>query len=131
MSNAIWINLHVKDVKAAVDFFRALGLEIDDEFTNEQAGCVNVAPGAKVLLVSEDFFTSVTGKRLPDLDVAQEVALALEADSREHVDQLVDLARDNGGKESKEPEDHGFMYSRGFRDLDGHLWNVMYMAVEA
>jgi predicted lactoylglutathione lyase len=25
------------------------------------------------------------------------------------------------------PQDHGFMYQHGYQDLDGHLWEVMYM----
>jgi predicted lactoylglutathione lyase len=27
--------------------------------------------------------------------------------------------------------DHGFMYGRSFHDLDGHLWEVMWMSPEA
>jgi uncharacterized protein len=27
--------------------------------------------------------------------------------------------------------DHGFMYWRSFQDLDGHLWEVMWMSPEA
>ncbi|MBM4507989.1 glyoxalase, partial [Rhodococcus hoagii] len=25
------------------------------------------------------------------------------------------------------PQDHGFMYGRSFRDLDNHVWEVMWM----
>jgi hypothetical protein len=32
-----------------------------------------------------------------------------------------------GGKTSKEPEDHGWMYGWSFQDLDGHLWEVISM----
>lgn len=31
------------------------------------------------------------------------------------------------GKEAGPPEDHGFMYSRSFEDLDGHHWEVVWM----
>lgn len=27
-----------------------------------------------------------------------------------------------------DPQDHGFMYEHGFRDLDGHIWEVLHMA---
>ena len=32
-----------------------------------------------------------------------------------------------GGSEADDAEDHGFMYSRSFFDLDGHGWQVMWM----
>lgn len=57
--------------------------------------------------------------------------IALSADSREHVDELADKALAAGGKESKEPADHGFMYVRSFEDLDGHLWEIAYMDMGA
>ena len=30
-----------------------------------------------------------------------------------------------------EPEDQGFMYMRGFLDLDGHQWSFIYMDMAA
>jgi uncharacterized protein len=32
-----------------------------------------------------------------------------------------------GGTIYSAPQDHGFMYSHGFQDLDGHIWEVFYM----
>jgi len=31
-----------------------------------------------------------------------------------------------GGKESRDPQDHGWMYGRSFEDIDGHLWEIFY-----
>jgi predicted lactoylglutathione lyase len=33
-----------------------------------------------------------------------------------------------GGSTCEEAEDHGFMYQHSFLDLDGHGWNLFYMA---
>jgi uncharacterized protein len=27
----------------------------------------------------------------------------------------------------REPQDHGWMYGRSFEDIDGHLWEIIYM----
>jgi predicted lactoylglutathione lyase len=27
----------------------------------------------------------------------------------------------------KEPQDHGFMYQHCYEDLDGHLWEIIWM----
>lgn len=35
-----------------------------------------------------------------------------------------------GGRTPHPPEDHGFMYDQGFEDIDGHLWNLVWVAAE-
>jgi predicted lactoylglutathione lyase len=55
------------------------------------------------------------------------VIVALSADSRSRVDDLANRAIAAGAIPVSEPEDQGFMYSRSFEDLDGHLWEVIYM----
>jgi predicted lactoylglutathione lyase len=51
----------------------------------------------------------------------------LSAESREEVDALVDKAVAAGAVNYAEPQDHGFMYQRSFQDLDGHLWEIIWM----
>ena len=36
-----------------------------------------------------------------------------------------------GGATYNEPQDHGFMYGHGFQDLDGHIWELIYMEPSA
>ncbi len=47
--------------------------------------------------------------------------------SREEVDSLADAAIAAGAGAGKDPQDYGFMYQRSFHDLDGHLWEVLWM----
>jgi predicted lactoylglutathione lyase len=30
-------------------------------------------------------------------------------------------------RESREPQDHEWMYGRSFEDINGHLWEIIYM----
>ena len=39
----------------------------------------------------------------------------------------LDAALAAGGSDWMDPQDHGFMYGRSFRDLDGHVWEVTWM----
>jgi uncharacterized protein len=55
------------------------------------------------------------------------VLVALSADSRQQVDELVDKALAAGGQPSMEANDQGFMYGRSFQDPDGHTWEVVWM----
>ncbi len=53
--------------------------------------------------------------------------VALSAESREKVDQMINKAIESGGMESNAPQDHGWMYGRSFEDINGHLWEIIYM----
>lgn len=47
------------------------------------------------------------------------------------VDALTGAAPAAGGTESRPAQDYGFMYSRAFADPDGHIWEPMWMDMEA
>jgi predicted lactoylglutathione lyase len=44
---------------------------------------------------------------------------------------MVEQAIAAGGREPRAPQDFGFMYGRSFEDLDGHIWEPMWMDMEA
>ena len=83
------------------------------------------------MLLVEKFFKSFTKKEICDATKDAEVIIALSAESREKVDQMINRVIKAGGRESREPQDHGWMYGRSFQDIDGHLWEVIYMDVSA
>jgi predicted lactoylglutathione lyase len=56
-----------------------------------------------------------------------EMIVALSFDSKAKVDELVDKAMKAGAGKSNDPQDQGFMYTRSFQDLDGHLWEFFHM----
>ncbi len=80
-----------------------------------------------VMLLVETFFKTFTNKEIADTSNNTEAILAISAESREQVDELVNKALEAGGKPANDPIDHGFMYGWSFQDIDGHLWEVMYM----
>lgn len=127
MSRMIFVNLAVKDLPRSIAFFRALGFDFNEQFTNDQAGYMVVNDQAAVMLVSEPFFGTFSDRTIADTDSQIEVSNAISADSRGAVDELVDKALATGGRPTKPASDEGFMYSRGFLDPDGHLWDVVWM----
>jgi predicted lactoylglutathione lyase len=57
--------------------------------------------------------------------------ICLSCESREEVDSLISKAVAGGGRTPHPPEDHGFMYDQGFEDIDGLLWNLVWLAPQA
>jgi uncharacterized protein len=127
MSRMIFVNLPVKDLARSIEFFRGLGFSFNEQFTNDQAGYMIVNDQAAVMLVTEPFFSTFSDKAIADTSAQIEVSNAISADSRNEVDELCEKALASGGRGSKPASDEGFMYSRGFQDPDGHLWDVVWM----
>ncbi len=126
-SRKIFVNLPVRDLDKSVEFFTSLGFEFNAQFTDENATAMIVNDEASVMLLAEDFFKTFTSKQVCDTATHTEAILALSAESREEVDDLVTKAFASGGQPSSDPQDHGFMYGWSFQDLDGHVWEVMWM----
>lgn len=131
MAKQIFVNLPVKDLGKTIEFFKKLGFEFNPQFTDENATCMVVNDNIFVMLLVEKFFKTFTQKEICDTTKNTEVIIALSTESREKVDQMLENVIKAGGKESRKPQDHGWMYGRSFEDLNGHLWEIIYMDEKA
>ena len=131
MTTQIFVNLPVKDLSRTVEFFKKLGFAFNAQFTDENATCMIINDNIFVMLLVEKFFKSFTKKEICDTTKDTEVIIALSTDSREKVDEMMQNVFQAGGKESREPQDHGWMYGRSFQDINGHLWEIIYMDEKA
>ena len=127
MATNIFVNLPVKDLDRSVSFFRALGYEFNPQFTDENATCMIVDENIYVMLLVEQYFKTFMKKDVADTTRTSEVIVALSADSRDAVDEVVRKAVAAGAETPMEAADYGFMYQRSFEDLDGHLWEYLWM----
>ncbi|TDU70651.1 hypothetical protein EI77_02699 [Prosthecobacter fusiformis] len=125
----IFVNLPVKDLPRSMAFFKQLGYTFNPQFCDETAACLVISDTIFAMLLTHDKFQGFMpkGKSLVDASQATEVLIALSCESREEVDSLIASAVAAGGSTYNEPQDHGFMYAHGYQDLDGHIWEVMWM----
>lgn len=130
MSDQIFINLPVRDLDKSMAFFAALGYAHNPQFTDQNAACIVLSEHNYVMLLTEPFFQGFTTKPVSDRASAGAI-FALSCDRRDEVDARMAKALAAGAREHGEARDYGFMYQRGFEDLDGHLWEVFHMDMAA
>ena len=123
----MFVNLAVRDLPKAKQFFSALGFSFNPKFTDDNGACMIVSDEAFVMLLTEPFFKSFTRREVCDTSKYTEGLVALSCESRTEVDELVKKAVAAGGQHAMEPQDHGFMYAWSFYDPDGHHWEVFWM----
>ena len=127
MNRKIFVNLPVTDLARSKQFFAKLGFGFDPRFTNEDAACMIVTDDIFVMLLTEKYFKTFTKKVIADAHRSTEVLVCLSEASREAVDAHLAKALEAGASEAREPQDLGFMYGRSFCDLDGHIWESVWV----
>ena len=126
-NRTFFATIPVADVARSTAFFEALGFVFDPAFASEGSACFNISEHTRVMLLARDTFAQIS--HLPVGDPTKEMlaTYTFGVDSKEAVDAVGAAALAAGGREADGAEDHGFMYTRSFFDLDGHGWQVMWM----
>lgn len=131
MSKLIFVNLPVTDLQRSTAFYEAIGAEKNPQFSDDTAACMVLSETIHVMLLTHDKFRQFTPKPIANAHESSEVLICVSEDSREGVDRMTERALASGGREASDRQDYGFMYSRSFEDPDGHIWEPLWMDVEA
>lgn len=131
MVTKIYVNLAVKDMNRAKEFYTSLGFTINQSFTDESATCMAVSENMYIMLITEKRFSDFTQKEIADSHRYAESIISIDQESRSKVDEMVRKAITAGGFSYNEAEDFGWKYQHGFTDPDGHQWEVLFMNEEA
>ncbi|WP_296632629.1 VOC family protein [Rhodoluna sp.] len=129
MISSIFVNLPVASLKKSVDFFTGLGFKFNAQFTDETSTCMIVNDAVYLMLIEHEKFSSFIDKPIAP-STSTEAILAFACESADEVRELSEKAFALGARKVNEPQDMGFMFSWGFEDLDGHLWDLFYMNPE-
>jgi predicted lactoylglutathione lyase len=133
MARMIFVNLPVTDLERSKAFYAALGFTNEPKFSNEAAAMMVLSDTISVMLLTHPFYSTFTRKPIADAHNSSQVLLAISCASPAEVDRMTDAAASAGGKPDVGPKQEmgGVMYGRSFEDPDGHIWEVMWMDVEA
>jgi len=127
MTKSIFVNLPVADLHNSKAFYEALGFTNNPQFTDDTAACMVWSESIFVMLLTHAKWQTFTSRPLPQSG-SSEVMLALTCDSKDAVDGMNDAAVKCGGAaDVNPPQDLGFMYNRALADLDGHVWEAVWM----
>jgi uncharacterized protein len=127
MTTKIFVNLPVQNLDKSIEFFKGLGFALNRQFTDETAACMVISDDIYAMLLTETKFKEFTPKEIADATKTTEVLTCLSVDSKDEVNRVADTALAAGATEAREPMDYGFMFGRSFNDLDGHIWEIIWM----
>jgi predicted lactoylglutathione lyase len=129
----IWANLSVKDVERTHEFYKTLGFKPNGAFPNEYE-LASFLVGVNDFVIhffsrdSVQFMKSIGGE-IADLNQGNEIIFTLSADSKEEVEKWAKEVEKAGGTVFSKPQNiqaNKDWCGCGFKDPDGHKWNVFY-----
>ena len=126
MFTSVFITLPVEKVTRSIDFFTELGFKFNQDFSDEETACMVLSETIYVMLGEHAKYLGLIDKPIADSKTS-EVILSFSCSTKEQVLEIAGKALELGARAVNEPEDLGFMFSWGFEDLDGHLWNLIWM----
>jgi uncharacterized protein len=126
MATQIFVNLAVRDLERCKVYFERLGFTFNPQFTDETAACMVIADDIYAMLLTHPKFKEFTKRDIADAHKTTEVLTCLSFDSKDKVNECR-RAIAAGGMEAREPMDYGFMFGRSLNDLDGHIWEIIWM----
>lgn len=123
---SIYVNLATKNLDKTRDFWSQLGFSFNENLSDDKALCLILNDGAMYsMFIRQDYFNAFTNRHIAD-DYSTQMLIAIEVESRERLEQIIELAIQNGGSRYKQSRDFQWMYYDSFADPDGHKWEVMF-----
>jgi len=127
MSKMIFVNLPINNVDETRAFFAGLGYQFNEQFSDEKALCLVISDTIFAMLVKPEYLNTFLDKPMADPKNGVTALVSLTFDSREEVTSHCEKAFSLGARKYKEPVDMGFMLQWGFEDLNGNIWEAIWM----
>lgn len=131
MTQMIFLNLPVADIRRSRAFYEALGFGFDERFQDEVTASVVISDTIVLMIMERERFEGFAPRPLSDPAQTTDHLIALSRDSRAAVDAITDAAVASGGLDNGKVQEMGdYMYGRSFSDPDGHVFEPMWMDVD-
>lgn len=122
----IWANLATNDLDRTTKFYTELGFKANSSHTPELTSFSFGENGFIVNFFLKDILQKNTHTEITDLKNGNEIIFSLSVDSKEDVNEWVELVKKAGGKITVEPYEIMQGYTFVFSDPDGHKFNILY-----
>jgi len=125
----IWANLATNDLARTTKFYTALGFKANKSNGSHAQELTSFSFGEKGFIVNfflKNILQNNTRSDITDLKHGNEIIISLSADSKEEVNEWVEIVKKAGGKITVEPYEIGQGYTFVFSDPDGHKFNILY-----
>lgn len=128
MSTMLFVNLPIDDLARSVSFWTQLGFQFRDDTCTPDVGCLMLNDLVGVMLLENRSFHAFHGTAPAR---GTEVILTISASGPDEVERLCAGAIQLGATAAGPRQSQPGMVAGAFRDLDGHIWEILWMKPDA
>lgn len=125
----IWANLATNDLERTTKFYSALGFKANNSDGAQAQELRSFSFGENGFIINfflKDILQKNTHTQFADLKNGSEIIFSLSAQSKEEVDEWVEVVKKAGGRIDVKPYEIRQGYTFVFSDPDGHKFNVLF-----
>jgi uncharacterized protein len=128
MTKTIFLNLPVRDLRAATRFYLGMGGTLNPQFSNEQASSIMLSESIGIMLLTHEHYRQFTTRPIGDPKRESQMLIALTTGSKDEVNAAIEKGVAAGGRaDPNPPQDLGFIFNRHIEDPDGNVWEFLWM----
>lgn len=126
----IFVNLPVKNINASEAFYSKIGFSKKNLFSDSSQRCMVWSKHIYIMLIEKEKFQLYSKRKISEALNTKQTYFTLPVENLKKVNEIVTNAIQTGGKEVAPMIDEGFMQIRKIQDLDGHLWDIIFLDIE-
>lgn len=126
----IFINLAVKNLSKSLHFYTQLGFTPYPLFSDDDQKCVIWSEHIYLMLFSMEQFSAYSQKEVSDTQRYVTAYYTLACESLAQVNEIAERGLQAGGTAPIPMLDHGFMQVRRIADLDGYIWDFIFLDMD-
>ncbi|MGB8356096.1 MAG: VOC family protein [Chthoniobacteraceae bacterium] len=118
-----------EELELTTKFYTELGFKANSSNSSHARELTSISFGENDFVINfflKDILQKNTHSKITDLKNGNELIISLSAESKEEVNEWVDIVKKAGGKITVEPYEIGPGYTFVFSDPDGHKFNILY-----
>ncbi len=121
-----YINIPIRNVADTDKFFRALGMEKNEQFASDDTTNARINDNTVLMLLEDKRFASFIKQEPKKLEGG--FIVSLEFESKEEVDAMFKKAIEAGATDTTNSDTAvNFMYVKSIKDINGHYWEFFVM----
>ena len=123
----IFINLPVENTEKAMQFYSKLGFNNYALFTDEHQKCMTWTEQIYIMLIAKEKFNIYSKRSENESIKSLDAYFTLPVESIGVLNEMVNAALKAGGTTPVPMVDEGFMQIQKIVDIDGHVWDIIYL----
>lgn len=127
IAKALYTILPVEDIEKSKHFWKSLGFPINENFTDYRSACIELRKHTNYIFLFTQKYYNEIHDGLEDLNAHPTSSNAIQLNTKREILDIISIAESLGAERILDPVDLGWLYYETIKDIDGNIWQFLYV----